>query len=164
MTAQPYNVLFLCTGNSCRSIMAEAIIDAIGDGHFKGYSAGVAPKGQVHAVALDLLAKLGHPVGQLRSKNWDEVRRPGAPEFDFVFTVCDEAANEPCPVWPGSPITSHWGVPDPATFVGSVAETYAVFEDVYRMIERRISIFVNLPLRQLDAVSLRHRLDTIGRD
>lgn len=163
MSSQPYNVLFLCTGNSCRSIMAEAILDREGDGRFKGWSAGVAPRGEVHPVALDLLVKLGHPIDHLRSKNWDEFREPGAPALDFIFTVCDEAADEPCPAWPGDPLTAHWSVPDPAAFHGTDAETYAVFEDAYRMLRQRIGIFVNLPIRALDEMSLQHHVNEIGQ-
>jgi arsenate reductase len=157
------NVLFLCTGNSARSILAEAIIDREGVGRFKGFSAGSNPAGQVNPVALDLLVKLNHPVEGLRSKSWDEFAAPGAPRMDFIFTVCDAAANEVCPVWPGNPVSANWGVPDPAAFDGPDAERYAMFQDSYRMLRNRIAIFVNLPLRELDSMSLQRRLDSIGQ-
>ncbi|QMW24169.1 arsenate reductase ArsC [Sandaracinobacteroides saxicola] len=156
------NVLFLCTGNSARSIMAEAILQREGLGTFNAFSAGSMPAGAVNPVALDLLAKLNHPTEQLRSKSWNEFAAPGAPELDFVFTVCDNAANEVCPIWPGQPMTANWGVPDPAAFRGGDAETYAVFEDTYRMLRSRISIFVNLPFDALDSLSLQSRLNAIG--
>jgi protein-tyrosine-phosphatase len=163
MSHAPFNVLFLCTGNSCRSIMAEAILDREGAGQFKGWSAGVAPRGEVHPVALDLLAKLGHPTAQLRSKSWDELRGAQAPALDFIFTVCDDAANEPCAAWPGNPVSAHWSIPDPSAFRGTAAETYAVFEDAYRMLRQRIGIFTSLPIRSLDEMSLQHEVLQIGR-
>jgi len=144
-----FNVLFLCTGNSARSILAEAILNREGKGKFIGYSAGSQPKGIVHPFAVDLLKKLNHPTDQLRSKSWDAFAQPGAPEMDFVFTVCDNAANEVCPVWPGQPMTAHWGVPDPAAATGSEAEVRLAFADTFRMLSNRISIFVSLPLRSL---------------
>lgn len=162
MSERPFNVLFLCTGNSARSIIAEAIINREGMGKFKGYSAGSQPKGEVHPLALGLLRRLNHDVGDFRSKNWSEFAERGAPELDFVFTVCDNAANEVCPVWPGQPITAHWGVPDPAAVEGSDTDKHLAFADTYRMLNNRISIFVNLPLKKLDLLSLQRQLDEIG--
>ncbi len=166
MDAQrPFNVLFLCTGNSCRSILAEAIMNRVGGGRFKAYSAGSHPSGDVNSHALALLKRLNHPTGSLRSKPWDEFSRqtnPDAPELDFVFTVCDNAAGEVCPIWPGQPMTAHWGQPDPALFEGGEAETAVVFADAYRMLNNRISLFVNLPLKSLDRLSLQKRLNQIG--
>ncbi len=158
-----YNVLFLCTGNSCRSIMAEAIMNREGLGRFRGFSAGSDPKGAVHPYALDLLASVNHPTGDLRSKSWNEFAAAGAPRLDFVFTVCDNAANEVCPVWPGQPMSAHWGLPDPATAEGTEAEIRLAFADTYRMLTNRISIFVNLPMKSLDRLTLQKRLDEIGR-
>lgn len=162
MADRPFNVLFLCTGNSARSIMAEAIINREGRGKFVGYSAGSQPKGQVHPFTLELLTNLNHDVSGLRSKNWSEFAAPGAPQLDFVFTVCDNAANEVCPVWPGQPMTAHWGVPDPAAVEGSDAVRRFAFTDAYRMLSQRISIFVNLPIQSLDQLTLQRRLDDIG--
>ncbi|HMQ58099.1 MAG TPA: arsenate reductase ArsC [Rhizobiaceae bacterium] len=161
---KPYNVLFLCTGNSARSILAEAIIDREGMGRFKGFSAGSHPKGAVHPFALDLLRKMNHDVSFARSKDWAEFAEPGAPVMDFVFTVCDNAASEVCPVWPGQPMTAHWGVPDPAAVEGNDAEKHFAFADTYRMLTNRISIFVNLPLASLDKLALQKRLDEIGQN
>ena len=158
-----YNVLFLCTGNSARSIIAEAIIDRVGAGRFKGHSAGSQPKGEVHPYTLDLLKTLNHDTGFARSKNWDEFAVPGAPEMDFVFTVCDQAANETCPVWPGQPMSAHWGVPDPAAATGKEAERRFAFDDTYRMLESRISVFTSLPISGLDRLALQKRLDDIGK-
>jgi arsenate reductase len=163
MTTRPYTVLFLCTGNSHRSIMAEAILNREGAGRFRAFSAGSHPEGRVAPGTLDLLRRLNYPVEGLRSKSWDEFARPGAPELDFVFTVCDAAAGEICPTWPGQPLTAHWGVPDPARATGSAAERGVALSDAYRMLANRIGIFVNLPLRSLDRLSLQHRLDEIGR-
>jgi len=163
--AKPYNVLFLCTGNSCRSIMAEAIMNRVGNGKFKAYSAGSHPTGAVNPHALALLERMNHPTKELWSKPWDvftRSRNPDAPELDFVFTVCDSAAGEMCPVWPGQPMSAHWGLPDPARFQGADAETAVVFADAYRMLNNRISLFVNLPIRGLDRLSLQKRLDQIG--
>ncbi len=157
------NVLFLCTGNSCRSIMAEAITNRDGAGRFHAFSAGSQPKGEVHPYALDLLASLGHPTSGLRSKSWEEFAVPGAPRLDFVFTVCDNAASEVCPVWPGQPISAHWGIPDPAVAEGTEAERRVAFADAYRMLRNRISLFINLPMQSLDRLSLQKRLDEIGR-
>jgi len=159
---RPFNVLFLCTGNSARSILAEAILNRIGAGKFVAYSAGSQPKGAVHPQALALLQRLGYPVGGLRSKNWDEFATPGAPHLDFVFTVCDNAANEVCPVWPGQPMTAHWGVPDPAAVEGSEAGIVAAFRDAFLALQRRIELFANLPVRSLDRMTLKKRLDEIG--
>lgn len=160
---RPYNVLFLCTGNSARSIMGEAIINRIGAGKFKGYSAGSAPKGEVHPLALKLLNKLNYDTTPLRSKSWEEFTAPNAPDLDFVFTVCDNAANEVCPVWPGQPMTAHWGLPDPAEAKGSETQRALAFADTYRMLNNRIGIFTSLPLTSLDELSLRKQLDDIGR-
>jgi protein-tyrosine-phosphatase len=164
MTDEPtsLNVLFLCTGNSARSILAEAIVNREGRGRFRGYSAGSAPKGEVHPQALNLLRALHYRTDGLRPKSWDEFAAPGAPKLDFVFTVCDNAAAEVCPVWPGQPMTAHWGVPDPAAFRGTPAEVGAAFADTYRMLNNRIGVFLNLPLAALDRLSLQRRLDEIG--
>ena len=163
MTDHVYNVLFLCTGNSARSILAECILNREGKGRFKAFSAGSHPKGKVHPFAIDLLKKMNYPTTTLRSKSWDEFAVPGAPHIDFVFTVCDNAANEVCPIWPGQPMTAHWGVPDPAEAEGTDAERHLAFADTYRMLNNRISIFTSLPLRSLDRLSLQKRLDEIGR-
>lgn len=163
MSERPYNVLFLCTGNSARSIIAEAILNREGRGKFRGYSAGSQPKGAVHPYTLDLLRRMNFDVSGYRSKSWTEFAGPGAPKLDFVFTVCDSAAAESCPVWPGQPMTAHWGVPDPAAATGTEAEIRLAFAEAFRMLNNRISIFVNLPLRSLDKLSLQKRLDAIGR-
>ncbi len=159
---RPYNVLFLCTGNSARSIMAEVILNREGRGRFVAYSAGSQPKGQVHPSTLKLLGKLNYDTTGLRSKSWDEFAKPGAPELNFVFTVCDDAANETCPIWPGQPMTAHWGVPDPAAAEGSETERWLAFTDTFRMLNNRISIFVSLPMASLDRIALQRRLDEIG--
>ncbi|WPZ34335.1 arsenate reductase ArsC [Thalassobaculum sp. OXR-137] len=158
-----YNVLFLCTGNSARSILAEAILQREGLGRFRAFSAGSEPKGAVHPFALDLLKRQNHPVDGLRSKSWDEFAAPGAPEMNFVFTVCDDAAAETCPVWPGQPMTAHWGMPDPAAATGTEAERRLAFSETYRMLSNRISIFVNLPLQSIDNLALKQRLTELGR-
>jgi len=158
---QAYNVLFICTGNSARSIMAEAILNREGRNRFRAYSAGSQPRGEIHPDAVRLLQELEYDLGGLRSKSWDEFALPGAPEMDFIFTVCDDAAGETCPVWPGHPTTAHWGVPDPASVTGNPAEVQLAFDDAYRMLERRIGIFVSL--RDLDDVSRHHRLHEIGK-
>jgi protein-tyrosine-phosphatase len=163
MTDSIYNVLFLCTGNSARSILAECILNREGQGRFKAFSAGSQPKGQVHPFALELLKKMNHPTAGLRSKSWDEFAAPGAPHLDFVFTVCDNAANEVCPIWPGQPMTAHWGVPDPAAAEGTEAERHLAFAEAYRMLRNRVSIFVSLPIAAIDRLSLQKRLDEIGR-
>ncbi|WP_265517812.1 arsenate reductase ArsC [Nitratireductor luteus] len=162
MSDKIFNVLFLCTGNSARSILAEAILNRVGAGRFRAFSAGSQPKGAVHPYALDLLARLNHDTAFARSKDWAEFAEPGAPEMDFVFTVCDNAANEACPVWPGQPMTAHWGVPDPAAVEGTEAEKRLAFADSYRMLDNRNSIFVNLPLASLDRLTLQRRLEEIG--
>jgi protein-tyrosine-phosphatase len=163
MTAnRVFNVLFLCTGNSARSIIAEAIINREGKGKFAGFSAGSHPKGAVHPLALDLLKRLNYDVEEFRSKSWDEFAAAGAPALDFVFTVCDNAANEACPFWPGQPMTAHWGVPDPAAAEGTEPERNLAFADTYRMLSQRISIFVNLPIASLDKLTLQARLNDIG--
>jgi protein-tyrosine-phosphatase len=163
MTAEPLNVLFLCTGNSARSIMAECILNREGRGKFRAYSAGSQPLGHVHPLALNLLQRMNYDVSRLRSKPWDEFAAQGAPKLDFVFTVCDNAARETCPVWPGQPMSAHWGVPDPAKAEGNDAERALAFDDCYRMLNQRISIFVNLPLESLSRLSLQRHLDEIGR-
>jgi arsenate reductase (thioredoxin) len=162
--ARPFNVLFLCTGNSARSILGEAILDRVGQGKFKGLSAGSHPKGAVHPIALELLQHLEHPTAQLRSKSWDEFAAPGAPPLDFVFTVCDNAAGETCPYWPGQPMTAHWGLPDPAAATGSHAEQWRAFRETYAALERRIQAFTSLPVATLERLTLQTRLDDIGRD
>jgi arsenate reductase (thioredoxin) len=159
----PFNVLFLCTGNSARSIMAEAILSREGMGKFVGFSAGSHPKGQVHPYAVDLLRKTNFDLSRARSKSWNEFTGPQAPRLDFVFTVCDDAAAEACPLWPGQPMTAHWGIPDPAAAVGSEAEIRLAFADAFRMLNNRISVFVSLPIRSLDRLSLQNRLDAIGQ-
>jgi protein-tyrosine-phosphatase len=155
--------LFLCTGNSARSILAEAVINREGLGKFKGFSAGSYPKGEVHPYAIDVLTRLNHDVSFARSKSWDEFATPDAPKMDFVFTVCDQAAAETCPFWPGQPMSAHWGLPDPAAAVGNEAEIRLAFSETYRMLRNRISIFVNLPLQSLDRLVLQERLDDIGQ-
>jgi protein-tyrosine-phosphatase len=160
---RPLNVLFLCTGNSARSIMAEAIINRVGMGKFKGYSAGSMPTGKVHPMALELLNRLNYDTSNARSKSWEEFAAPGAPELDFVFTVCDNAANEVCPIWPGQPMSAHWGMPDPVAVEGDETQRALAFADCYRMLNNRISIFTSLPLTSLDKLSLQRRLDDIGK-
>ncbi len=160
---RPYTVLFLCTGNSARSILAEAVLNRAGQDHFRAFSAGSHPKGQVHPHTLDLLRKLHFDVKDLRSKSWLEFSRPDSPKLDFVFTVCDNAAGEACPFWPGQPMTAHWGVPDPAAATGTEAEIRFAFADALRMLTNRINIFVSLPLQKLDRLSLQARLDAIGK-
>jgi protein-tyrosine-phosphatase len=160
--AEPYNVLFLCTGNSARSIMAEAILNRVGAGKFRAYSVGSQPKGKVHPETLRLLQSLGYDTSGFRSKSWHEFAKPGAPSLDFVFTVCDYAAGEACPLWPGQPMTAHWGVPDPAEAKGTDAEIALAFKDAYRMLKQRIGIFTSLPLRSLDQLTLQKKLREIG--
>jgi arsenate reductase (thioredoxin) len=164
MDGQVYNVLFLCTGNSARSILAEAILNRQGAGRFKAYSAGSQPKGEVHPFALQLLKNANHDTSFARSKSWDEFAMPDAPRMDFVFTVCDNAAEEACPIWPGQPMTAHWGVPDPAAAEGTDAEKHFAFADTYRMLSNRISIFTSLPIASLDRLALEKRLREIGRE
>jgi arsenate reductase len=163
MTERAFNALFLCTGNSARSIMAEAILNELGRGKFQAYSAGSQPKGQVNPHTIQLLKGLGYDTSDYRSKSWSEFAKPGAPSLDFVFTVCDNAAGEACPFWPGQPMTAHWGVPDPAEAQSSATEIALAFKDAYRMLHQRIGIFVALPIRSLDKFSLRTRLTEIGR-
>jgi protein-tyrosine-phosphatase len=153
-----YNVLILCTGNSARSILGEALIDHLGGGRFKGFSAGSTPKGRVHPVALELLGQLQLPTAGMRSKSWDEFAAPGAPPLDFVFTVCDNAAGETCPVWFGTPVQAHWGIPDPAAVEGTDDEKLAAFRQAYEELRRRIQAFVDLPVGALDREQLRERL------
>jgi protein-tyrosine-phosphatase len=161
--AEPYNVLFLCTGNSARSIMAEAILNKVGAGKFRAYSAGSRPRGTVHPETVRLLQSLGHETSDFRSKSWSEFATPGAPSLDFVFTVCDNAAGETCPIWPGQPMTAHWGVPDPAAAKGTEAEVALAFKDAYRMLNQRIAIFSALPIRSLDQLTLQKKLNEIAR-
>jgi protein-tyrosine-phosphatase len=163
MRDRPYNVLFLCTHNSARSIIAECVMNRLGAGKFTAYSAGSQPSGRIHPFALELLQRLNYDTSDLRSKSWEEFAKPGAPELDFVFTVCDDAANEVCPVWPGQPMTAHWGLADPSRADGNEAERRFAFADTHRMLNQRISIFTNLPLASLDRLTLKHRLDEIGR-
>lgn len=163
MADRNYNVLFLCTGNSARSIFAEATLNKTGAGTFKAHSAGSRPAGAVNPYALDLLQQLDLPIAGLRSKSWDEFAVQGAPGMDFVFTVCDDAAAEACPAWPGQPMSAHWGVPDPIRVEGTEAERRLAFADAYRMLNNRISAFVNLPISSLDRLSLKNKLDAIGK-
>jgi protein-tyrosine-phosphatase len=158
----PYNVLFLCTGNSARSIMGEAILNRIGKEKFRAFSAGSDPKGAVNPGTLTLLDKLGYGTSGFRSKSWNEFAAPGAPVMDFVFTVCDDAANEVCPVWPGQPMTAHWGIPDPAAVTGDDITVARAFRNAYAALERRIELFTVLPFKSLDRMSLKNRLDQIG--
>jgi arsenate reductase len=161
--AKTYNVLFLCTGNSARSIVAEALLEHWGRGRFKGYSAGSFPKGAVHPLAFDLLENADLATSGLRSKSWDEFAKPGAPEMDFVFTVCDQAAGEICPIWPGNPVTAHWGVPDPAAVEGTETEKRRAFREVYLVLENRIKLFTSLRLEALDRLAVKRNVDEIGR-
>ncbi len=158
-----YNVLFLCTGNSARSILAESIINKLGKGKFRGFSAGSHPKGQVHPIALTLLRQLDFPTDGLRSKSWDEFAAPNTPHLDFVFTVCDNAAGEVCPAWAGQPMTAHWGIPDPAAAQGTDVEKGFAFREAFRLMETRIKLFLSLPLASIDRMRLKERLDAIGR-
>jgi protein-tyrosine-phosphatase len=162
MTEKTYNVLFLCTGNSARSIIAEAILNQLGQGRFKAYSAGSHPRGRPHPYAIDLLRKLDFDVEGLRAKSWDEFAAPEAPPLDFVFTLCNDAASEQCPRWPAQPMTAHWGMPDPAAAQGNEVERRLAFADTLRMLSNRISIFISLPVRSLDMISLQRRIDEIG--
>ncbi len=158
----PFNVLFLCTGNSARSIMAEALLNRLGAGRFAACSAGSFPKGEVNPHALPIIRSLGFAAGDFRSKSWDEFAGPGAPPLDFVFTVCDNAAGEVCPIWPGQPMSAHWGIPDPAAATGTDAEIAVAFTEAARLLRNRISLFVELPLGALDRMSLQTRLKEIG--
>jgi len=160
---RPINVLFLCTHNSARSVIAEAILNKLGGGRFRAYSAGSQPSGRINPHALTMLRTLGYDVAGFRSKSWGEFAKPGAPVFDFVFTVCDDAAGETCPVWPGQPMTAHWGIPDPSKATGTEPEIAAVFNDTHRMLAMRIGVFVALPFEKLKGLSLQKRLDAIGQ-
>ena len=157
-----YNVLFLCTANSARSIMAEAILNKEGAGRFRGFSAGAKPRGSVHPNAIGTLERLGHDTAFARSKGWDEFATPDAPHMDFVFTVCDQAAAEECPIWPGHPATAHWGIPDPAAAEGNEAERALAFADAYRLLSNRISLLLALPIELLDRLALEQRIREIG--
>jgi protein-tyrosine-phosphatase len=163
MTDRPYNMLFLCTGNSARSILAESLVKHWGRGRFCGFSAGSHPKGAVHPIALELLQKMRLPIEGLRSKSWDEFAVPDAAPLDFVFTVCDNAAREACPYWPGQPMTAHWGVPDPAAVEGSETQKWVAFRAAFNALENRIKIFTSLPLASIDRMKLQERLDAIGK-
>ena len=163
MTDNIYNVLVLCTGNSARSIMAEALINTLGRGRFRAYSAGSHPGGTVNPFAVEQVMATGYPVDALRSKSWDEFAAPDAPKMDFVITVCDNAAGEVCPCWPGSPLTAHWGFEDPAAVVGSDEEKRQAFQKIFRQILNRVQVFVNLPLHVLDKNAIKREIDTIGR-
>mgnify|MGYP002620781239 FL=1 len=163
MSDRLYNALFLCTGNSARSILAEAILRNLGAGRFQAFSAGSQPNGEVHPFAIELLRNLKLDTSFARSKSWNEFAAPGAPKMDFVFTVCDNAANEACPVWPGQPMTAHWGIPDPAAAEGTDAEKHLAFADAYRQLSNRISAFLALPLASIDRMSLQSRLREIGK-
>jgi protein-tyrosine-phosphatase len=162
MGARSYNVLFLCTGNSARSIFAESLINHWGQGKFKGFSAGSHPWGAVHPIALALLQRMNLPIEGLRSKDWEEFARPGAPHMDFVFTVCDRAAAEVCPIWPGQPMTAHWGIEDPAAVEGRDADKWLAFRQAFRTLDNRIKIFMSLPLASLDNIRLQRKLEDIG--
>ncbi|MGE0563762.1 MAG: arsenate reductase ArsC [Pseudolabrys sp.] len=164
MSDRVYNVLFLCTGNSARSVIAEAIMNREGRGRFRGFSAGSQPKGDVNPRTLELLQKLNYNTSGFRSKSWLEFARPDAPPLDFVFTVCDNAAGESCPIWPGQPMTAHWGVPDPAEATGTEAEIAFAFKEAYRMLSRRIELFLALPLDKLDRLTLAAKLKAIGKE
>lgn len=163
MADRVFNVLFLCTGNTARSIMAEVLLNAMGKRRFRAYSAGSHPKGRVHPLTLELIAKNRMSTADLRSKDWAEFAKPGVPPLDFVFTVCDNAAGEVCPVWPGQPMSAHWGIPDPAAVEGSEEEQRKAFFTAYSQLSNRTSIFVNLPLANLDRLSLQEKLDEIGK-
>jgi arsenate reductase len=163
MTDKSYNVLFLCTGNSARSILAESIMNKWGRDQFRGFSAGSHPNGQVNPLALDLLKQLDFPTEGLRSKSWDEFAAPNGVRFDFVITVCDNAAGEACPVWPGMPVTAHWGIPDPVAVVGSEMEKKFAFAQAFKAMDRRIKLFLSLPVASLDQLRIKQRMDEIGR-
>jgi arsenate reductase (thioredoxin) len=163
MAERIYNVLFLCTGNSARSILAESILNKMGKGQFRGFSAGSYPNGRVNPLALDLLKRMDFPTAGLRSKSWDEFAAPGAPHFDFVITVCDNAAGEACPVWPGVPITAHWGIPDPAAVVGTEVEKKFAFNQAFKAMDRRIKLFLSLPIASIDQLRIKERMDAIGQ-
>ncbi|NJN46269.1 MAG: arsenate reductase ArsC [Candidatus Competibacteraceae bacterium] len=162
--ASVLNVLFLCTGNSARSILAEALLNRYGSGRFRGFSAGSFPTGRVNPLAIEILKRQNFPLDGLRSKSWDEFATPDSPALDFVFTVCDNAANEVCPIWPSQPMTAHWGIPDPAAVEGPERERIQAFRDAFRVLENRIKVFTSLPLRSLDKIKLQQRLDEIGNN
>jgi arsenate reductase len=163
MPEKTYNILFLCTGNSCRSVLAESILDRIGQGRFKGYSAGSHPTGKVNPHTIELLERLDHPTEQLRSKSWNEFASVDAPKMDFIITVCDQAAGEVCPVWPGKPATAHWSFPDPAKFEGPEAEKRKFFTEVYGQINKALAVLVNLPFESLDETAVKNKLAEIGK-
>ena len=163
MSDRVYNILFLCTGNSARSVLGEAIVNHLGEGRFKAFSAGSQPKGAVHPYTLDLLSGLRLPTDCLFSKSWDLYAVAGAPQMDFIFTVCDSAAGEACPAWPGQPMTAHWGIPDPAAVEGSEIEKRTAFRQAYAALENRIKLFLSLPIASLDKMTLQNRLNVIGR-
>ena len=163
MSHQPFNVLFLCTGNSARSILAESLLNQWGRGRFVGYSAGSHPKGEVHPIALELLKNMKVPTTGLHSKSWDEFAALGAPQMDFVITVCDNTAGEVCPIWPGQPMTAHWGIADPAAVQGSEKDKWKAFRTAFTELDSRIKIFTSLPIRSLDRIKLQEHLDAIGR-
>jgi arsenate reductase (thioredoxin) len=163
MSDTPYNVLFLCTGNSARSILAEVILNQLGRGRFKAYSAGSHPTGNVNPLSLEFLSGAGLPIEGLRSKSWDEFARPGAPQMDFIFTVCDDAAGEVCPIWPGKPMTAHWGVADPAAAEGTDEERRAAFRQAATILRRRVELLVNLPIAKLDQLTIHSKLKAIGK-
>lgn len=162
-TPKPYNVLFLCTGNSARSIMAEGLLNQRGGGRFTAYSAGSHPSGNVRPEALEQLRSAGIPTQAARSKSWDEFAQPGSPQMDFIFTVCDNAANEVCPIWPGHPMTAHWGVPDPAAATGTPEQIARAYRDAFCLLDRRIQLFVSLPSSMLDNTAIKQEIDRIGR-
>jgi arsenate reductase len=163
MADKTYNILVLCTGNSARSIMAEALFNTIGKGRFKAYSAGSHPTGKVHPMAIEVVSSLGYPTNELRSKSWDEFASADAPQMDFIFTVCDKAAGEACPVWLGKPITAHWGFEDPAAFQGTEDEQRHEFQKILRYMSNRVNLFTNLPLASLDNFTIKSELDNIGK-
>lgn len=163
MSDKTFNILVLCTGNSARSIMGEALFNTLGKGRFKAYSAGSHPAGKVHPFAIEAVERLGYPVGDLRSKSWDEFAVPEAPQMDLIFTVCDSAAGEVCPVWPGQPITAHWGFEDPAAFVGTDEEKRRKFQEIFRFMTNRVQLFANLPLTSLDKFVIKREMDNIGQ-
>jgi len=161
---RPYNILVLCTGNSARSILAEALFNTLGAGRFKAFSAGSHPTGRVNPFAVELVRELGYPTEELRSKTWDEFAQPDSPQMDFIVTVCDNAAGEVCPVWPGKPVTAHWGFPDPAAVTGSDDEKRAAFAQTLRQIRNRVQLFLSLPLETLDRMAVENRMRAIGRE
>jgi arsenate reductase len=163
VSSRVYNVLFLCTGNSARSILAESLLNKQGKGKFRAFSAGSNPKGEVHPIALELLRHLGFPTEELRSKSWDEFAAPHGPHLDFVFTVCDNAAGETCPYWPGQPMTAHWGIPDPAAVEGTDMQKSLAFREALRSLDTRIKLFLSLPLTSIEQMRLKQRLDEIGK-